>query len=577
MRFEPAEKCPPRQALGAALLIFVPNTISIVLLTTFVIRASEESENYLAWATFTGLAISGLSMILHAFPFRYMGSGGLVVTNLNVPLLAVSVLALARGGPSLLASLVITSTLLQFLLVSRLASLRRIFTPTVSGIVIMLVAASAVPFFVDRTISHSLGDSGIVLVPGIVALAAGLWGAVQSSEARRLWTLPIAVASGLVVAVPMGLYDANQVVDAPWLSVTDLQWPLQGLDFGIQFWSLLPAFLVVKLTAFLKVVGDLSIISRASYRNPAALDFRRIQSGLNLYGATTLLTGLLGTLPVSAPWSSTAVYIGFTGIAARSVGIYLGLLTILVAPFAKIVAVLAATPDAVVAAVFIIIFGLLFIEGSKAVFTSPMDYRKAVIVGVSMVLGISAASFGRLSDGIWGDLLGNTIIVGGVTAIGMTVATGFRGFWRRRLNVDLSLSSLTDISEFLEDFASKRDWSDSARMRLNLAVEEVVLTLVDQSGENSPDQARRLSASVHADGDAAEIELIVYSQDDIKGNIQDQLALVSDQASLDDAHQLSTMLLRHYASSVHHRKYYGVDIVTCRVEEYVAGSETERH
>lgn len=576
MRFEPAEKCPPRQALGAALLIFVPNTISIVLLTTFVIRASEESENYLAWATFTGLAISGLSMILHAFPFRYMGSGGLVVTNLNVPLLAVSVLALARGGPSLLASLVITSTLLQFLLVSRLASLRRIFTPTVSGIVIMLVAASAVPFFVDRTISHSLGDSGIVLVPGGVALAAGLWGAVQSSEARRLWTLPIAVASGLVVAVPMGLYDADQVVDAPWLSITDLQWPLRGLDFGIQFWSLLPAFLVVKLTAFLKVVGDLSIISRASYRNPAALDFRKIQSGLNLYGATTLLTGLLGTLPVSAPWSSTAVYIGFTGIAARSVGIYLGLLTILVAPFAKIVAVLAATPDAVVAAVFIIIFGLLFIEGSKAVFTSPMDYRKAVIVGVSMVLGISAASFGRLSDGIWGDLLGNTIIVGGVTAIGMTVATGFRGFWRRRLNVDLSLSSLTDISEFLEDFASRRDWSDSAKMRLNLAVEEVVLTLVDQSGGNSPDQARRLSASVHADGDAAEIELIVYSQDDIKGNIQDQLALVSDQASLDDAHQLSTMLLRHYASSVHHRKYYGVDIVTCRVEEYVAGSETER-
>ena len=576
MRFEPAEKCPPRQALGAALLIFIPNTISIVLLTTFVIRASEESENYLAWATFTGLAISGLSMILHAFPFRYMGSGGLVVTNLNVPLLAVSVLALARGGPSLLASLVITSTLLQFLLVSRLASLRRIFTPTVSGIVIMLVAASAVPFFVDRTISHSLGESGVVLVPGIVALAAGLWGAVQSSEARRLWTLPIAVAFGLVVAVPMGLYDANQVVDAPWLSVTDLQWPLQGLDFGIQFWSLLPAFLVVKLTAFLKVVGDLSIISRASYRNPAALDFRRIQSGLNLYGTTTLLTGLLGTLPVSAPWSSTAVYIGFTGIAARSVGIYLGLLTILVAPFAKIVAVLAATPDSVVAAVFIIIFGLLFIEGSKAVFTSPMDYRKAVIVGVSMVLGISAASFGRLSDGIWGDLLGNTIIVGGVTAIGMTVATGFRGFWRRRLNVDLSLSSLTDISEFLEDFASKRDWSDSAKMRLNLAVEEVVLTLLDQSGGDSPDQARRLSASVHADGDAAEIELIVYSQDEIKGNIQDQLALVSDQASLDDAHQLSTMLLRHYASSVHHRKYYGVDIVTCRVEEYVAGSEIER-
>ena len=574
MRYEPAEHCPPRQALGAALLIFIPNTISIVLLTTFVVRASGVSDNYLAWATLTGLAISGLSMVLHAFPFRYMGSGGLVVTNLNVPLLAVSVLALTRGGPSLLASLVITSTLLQFLLVSRLASLRRVFTPTVSGIVIMLVAASAVPFFVDRTISHSLGESGLVLVPGIVALVAGLWGAVQSSEARRLWTLPMAVAAGLAVAVPMGLYDVDQVAAAPWLSFTDLQWPLRGLDFGIQFWSLLPAFLVVKLTAFLKVVGDLSIINRASYRNPAALDFRKIQSGLNLYGATTLLTGLVASLPVSAPWSSTAVYIGFTGIAARSVGIYLGLLTILIAPFAKLVAILAATPDAVVASVFIIIFGLLFIEGSKAVFTSPMDYRKAVIVGVSMVLGISAASFGRLSEGIWGDLLGNTIIVGGVTAIGMTVATGLRGFWRRRLDVDLTLSSLTDVSEFLQAFASRHRWSDSASMRLNLAVEEVLLTLLDQTGENDSDQARRLSASVHPDGDAAEIELIVYSHEDIEGNIEDQLAIVGDQVSPDDAHQLSTMLLRHYASSVHHRKYYGVDIVTCRVERHASGQAT---
>ena len=577
MRYEPAEKCPPRQALGAALLIFVPNTISIVLLTTFVVRASGQSDSYLAWATFTGLAISGLSIVLHAFPFRYLGSGGLVVTNLNVPLLAVSVLALARGGPGLLASLVIASTLLQFLLVSRLASLRRIFTPTVSGIVIMLVAASAVPFFVDRTISHSQSQSAVVLLPGVVALAVGLWGAVQSSEARRIWTLPIAVASGLVVALPLGLYDADRIADAPWLSITDLQWPLDGLDFGIQFWSLLPAFLVVKLTAFLKVVGDLSIINRASYRKPVAPDFRKIQSGLNLYGASTLLTGLLATLPVAAPWSSTAVYIGFTGNASRSVGIFLGLLTIVIAPFGKLIAVLAATPDAVVAAVFIIIFGLLFIEGSKAVFTSPMDYRKAVIVGVSMVLGISAASFGRLSDGIWSDLIGNTIIVGGVTAIGMTVATGFRGFWRRKLNVELTLSSLNDVSRFLEAFASKHEWSDSAALRLNLAVEEVVLTLLDRGGESDPDERRRLSASVHPDGDAAEIELIVYSHEDIQGNIQDRIALVGDQVSGDDAHQLSTRLLRHYASSVHHRKYYGVDIVTCRVDKHVVDSTTERH
>lgn len=572
MRYEPADKPPLRRAIGAALLIFVPNTISIILLTTFVVRASGESDGYLAWVTFTGLAISGISMILHAFPFRYLGSGGLVVTNLNVPLLAMSVLALAEGGPGLLATLVIATTLLQFVLVSRLASLRRIFTPTVSGIIIMLVAVSAVPFFVDRTISQSQGQSALVIVPGIVAIFAGLWGALQSSEARRMWTLPVAVAVGLAVAVPLGLYDARQIVDAPWLSITDIQWPGWNLDFGVQFWSLLPAFLVVKLTAFLKVVGDLSIIHRASYRNPVALDFRKIQSGLNLYGASTLLTGLVATLPVAAPWSSTAVYIGFTGIAARSVGICLGLLTIMVAPLGKVVAILSATPNAVVTAVFVIIFGLLFIEGSKSVFTAPLNSRKAVIVGVSMVLGISAGSFGQLSDGILGDFLGNTIIVGAVTAIGMTVTTGFRGFWRRRLDVSLSLSSLDSLREFLDRFASRYGWDDSAKMRLNLAVEEVILTLLDQHDEHESAHTRRLTAAVHADGDTAEVELIVYSGEDIEENIEDQISLMGDQIAPDDSQQLSTRILRHFASAVHHRKYYGVDIVTCRVEKNVLGT-----
>lgn len=567
MRYEPSEKPPLRQALGAALLIFVPNTISIILLTTFVVRASGVSESYLAWVTFTGLAISGLSMILHAFPFRYLGSGGLVVTNLNVPLLAMSVLALAEGGPGLLATLVIASTLLQFVLVFRLSSLRRIFTPTVSGIIIMLVAVSAVPFIVDRTIVQSQDRSALVVIPGLVALGAGLWGAVQASPARRVWTLPIAVAAGLAVAIPMGLYDGGRLDEASWLSFGDLEWPQWEFDFGVKFWSMLPAFLIVKLTAFLKVVGDLSVIKRASYREPRALDFRKIQSGLNVYGGTTLLTGLLATLPVSAPWSSTAVYIGFTGISARSVGIYLGLLTLFIAPFGKVIAALAATPNSVVSAVYIMVFGLLFIEGAKWVFTGPLNNRKSVITGVSLVLGLSAGSIGRLGDGIWSELVGNTVILGAVTAIVMTAVTEFRGLWPRKLHVDLSRAALAEIGAFLDRFASRHEWGEAATTRLNLAVEEAVLTLLEQGGDGESDDGRRLVAAVHADGNAAEVELVVYSREDVTGNIEDQLALVSDHATLDDAQQLSTRLLRHFASSVHHRKYHGVDVITCRVEQ----------
>lgn len=567
MRYEPAEQCPPLLALGAALQIFVPNTISIILLTTLVVRASGQSERYLGWVVFTALAISGLSIILHAFPFRYLESGRLVVTNFNIPLLAISVLALEKGGPSLLASLVVASTLLQFLLIVRLASLRRVFTPTVSGIVIMLVAVSAVPFIVDRTIGQSFDTSPRILVPGIVALGVGLWGALQSSPVVRLWTLPLTVAAGLAVAVPMGLYDTSEVTAAPWFSFPEWAWPGFDLAFGIHFWSLLPAFLFVKLTAFLKAVGDLSVIYRASYRQPTALDFRVIQSGLNVYGVTTLLTGILGTLPVSAPWSSTAVYISFTGVAARSVGIYLGLLTLGIAPLSKLLALLVATPSSVVSAVYIIIFGLLFVEGAKTVFAGQIDNKKAAITGVSLVLGISAGSFTGLLAGIAGELIGSAIIVGSVAAISMTLYMEFVGYRRRKLQIELTPSSLPAVDGFLGEFASRHGWSEAASNRLRLVGEEVLLSLLDQDDSAESGQERKLMATIHSDGQAAEIEIVVIADTQSAGNIEDRLAYLNDDLVLEDAEQLSMRLLRHYASSVHHRKYHGIDIVTCRVDK----------
>ena len=121
----------------------------------------------------------------------------------------------------------------------------------------------------------------------------------------------------------------------------------------------------------------------------------RCRVGLNVYGVGTFLSGLLGTLPVAAPWATTVVYIGFTGVAAKSVGIYLGLLTIAIASFSKLLAVLVAIPTPVVSAVYVIIFGMLFVEGAKTVFAGQVDQKKAAIAGVSMVLGMSAGATQR--------------------------------------------------------------------------------------------------------------------------------------------------------------------------------------
>ena len=568
IQYEPDEKCPPLLAISSAFQIFIPNTIGLVMLAALVVRASGESEDYLSWVTFTALVVTGASMILQTLRLRYLGSGRLIVANFNVPFLAVCALALHVGGPSLLASLVVASTLLQSVLTLRLASLRRIFTQTVSGIVVMLVAISAMPFIISKAvIPPENGSTVLFLAPGMAALAAGVLISLQDKPIWRMWILPATVAVGLIVAVPLGLFDTAIISDTPWVSLPDFSFARLDLTFDANFWALLPAFVLVNLTAFMKVVGDLSVIYRASYRRHSAIDFRSVQGGLNVYGLGTFLSGILGTLPVAAPWSATAVYIGFTGVAATSVGIYLGLLTIVVAFFSKLLAVLVSIPSPVVSAVYVIIFGMLLIEGAKTVFAGQIDQKKAAITGVSMVLGLSAGALSGLFEGITISLVGNPIVVGGIAAIAMTAFTELSGLRAKRLRTELSHSSLPAMDDFLCQFADRHSWTGEGKNRLRLVGEEVMSSLLNEEDDGPADQKRSLVATIRPDSGSADLEIVVASDDAIQGNIENRMAYLGHDQALEDEAQLSLRILRHYASSVHHRKYHGIDIISCRVNK----------
>ena len=78
---------------------------------------------------------------------------------------------------------------------------------------------------------------------------------------------------------------------------------------------------------------------------------------------------------------------------------------------------------------------------------------------------------------------------------------------------------------------------------------------------------RRLTATVRRDQGSAEVEFVVVSDDAGEGNLENRLAFLTDEFALeDDEREISMRVLRHYASSVKHRKYHGIDVISCRVE-----------
>ena len=115
-----------------------------------------------------------------------------------------------------MASLVVVSSLFQFALAARLSLLRRIFTPVVSGTVIMLIAATVAPVVFDTMTSVPEGTSATAApLATVVTLAVVAALVLRGPPALRLWSPVIGIAMGCGVSAPFGLYDVQQILDAP--------------------------------------------------------------------------------------------------------------------------------------------------------------------------------------------------------------------------------------------------------------------------------------------------------------------------------------------------------------------------
>ena len=78
--------------------------------------------------------------------------------------------------------------------------------------------------------------------------------------------------------------------------------------------------------------------------------------------------------------------------------------------------------------------------------------------------------------------------------------------------------------------------------------------------ENTP---RHLVVAARSGGGGAELEFVSATEGE---NLEDRLAYLGEAPDIADEREISFRLLRHYASSVRHQKYHGVDIVTVHVD-----------
>ena len=567
IRYEPDDRCPPLVTAGVAFQGVVLILANTVLMVTIIVRAAGEGEVYLGWAVFAALVIAGLTTALQAARAGRVGAGHILMTGAGPHFIAISVVALTEADLATLASLIVVSSLFQFAMAAWLPFLRRIVTPIVSGTALMLIAVAVMPIAVGRLTDVPAGapEGGGLIAAGVtLAVATGM--VLRAAGVWRLWAPVSGILAGCAVALFSGLYDLRPVAEASWLDLPDLAaWPGIDLTPDARFWALLPVFAIVSVVAAIKTSSDGAVIQQASARKPRATDFRLVQGALNASGAGILLSGLAVTPPVIIYLPSSVSLINLTGVAARSVGYAIGGILFALAFLPKLTAVLLAVPSPVMGAFLLIIMGLLFVEGIRTVFQDGLDPQKGLVVGIALALGVGLQD-GRVFESVlgatWSASLGNGMTIGVLATVLLTAFLELTSPRRRRLEAELDAAALPGIDAFLCELADRSGWNDASRERLRGAGQEALECFLQLRGDQPADETPRLILFARPGRETVEMEFLIVSE---KENIEDHLTYLSERAETPEESELSFRLLRHYASSVRHRQYHGIEIVTVKV------------
>ena len=538
----------------------------IILMPTITFQAAGSSESVVAWAIFASLVIAGVVSGLQAFPFRRVGAGFVLATCPTAAAIAITADAISIGGPSLLLTLMIASALFQFAFSYRISILRRVITQTVSGVILMLIPVTAAPIMFQRIGAISPGNSPHTgLICALVTLVATICVSLYGRPRLRPWAPLLGICAGGVVAGSYGLIDLEQIRQAPWVGLPSTAWPKVGIDLGPAFWTLLPAFLIIAVSCSIRTMSAALAIQDVSWRTPRAPDARVAQGALAAEAFGNLLAGLGGTM-MGSTRSSTVSLVKSTQVTSRSIGLVLGCALFAFAFLPKIAALVLALPPPILAAYLAIMLATLFVTGMKLVMAEDPHYRRVLITGISFWVG-AGCEFGLLLPDILpqiaGGLFSNGLASGGMTAILMTILLELVGRRRCKIVTDLNISCLTELRGFVARFGSNSGWPQKMLNRLDAVVEEVLLTLLE--GQSDPDSTkRRLWVNAYKEGGDVVLEFIAKSSE---GNIEDRIMFLGDASASQPADgDISLHLLRHLVSSVRHRQYHDMDLITVRVE-----------
>lgn len=351
-------------------------------------RAMDASASATASLLAMTMLAGGIGTIFQALrkPF---GSGYLCPEGGSEPYIPAGIAAVQAGGLGLFFGMTILAGLFQAFLSRFINRLRFFFPPEVSGVVIIMVGFSIIPFAVSEFFgvdeSSSMGDPRMIMV-GLITLGSMLGINIWGKGLLREFSFLIGLAIGYIAygfLIGYGPAEISKLTEASFAALPPLEWHGLAFDPGM-----LLAFLVAALCASLKAVGDITTCQKINDPGWKRPDLEQIGQGVLAEGAKTVFGALVGGMAHSTSSSNVGLSMA-SGVTSRRVAYTTGLLFASLAFFPKLAALFVIMPKPVDGAALLFCICFMVVAGLQVVMSRMLDARKTFMIGLSLALGLS--------------------------------------------------------------------------------------------------------------------------------------------------------------------------------------------
>ncbi|HDX4749064.1 TPA: xanthine/proton symporter XanQ, partial [Escherichia coli] len=358
------------------------------------------------------------------------GSGLLSIQSVNFSFVTVMI-ALGSSMKSdgfheelIMSSLLGVSFVGAFLVVGSsfiLPYLRRVITPTVSGIVVLMIGLSLIKVgIIDFGGGFAAKSSGTFgnyehLGVGLLVLIVVIGFNCCRSPLLRMGGIAIGLCVGYIASLCLGMVDFSSMRNLPLITIPH---PFKyGFSFSFH------QFLVVGtiyLLSVLEAVGDITATAMVSRRPIQGEEYQsRLKGGVLADGLVSVIASAVGSLPLTTFAQNNGV-IQMTGVASRYVGRTIAVMLVILGLFPMIGGFFTTIPSAVLGGAMTLMFSMIAIAGIRIIITNGLKRRETLIVATSLGLGLGISYdpeiFKILPASIY-VLVENPICAGGLTAI----------------------------------------------------------------------------------------------------------------------------------------------------------------